>query len=102
MFEWNCYQKSIKPEVRAGTTNIKKRCRNGAKIHENAGSELNKKRCLKTELNKLKQSQKMNPKRLQRIKRYWGNAYWGAFGPNRFCDEEVGPQRSQSTPKNET
>ena len=29
-----------------------------------------------------------------------GNAYWGAFGgPNRFCDQKVGPQRCQSAPK---
>ena len=33
---------------------------------------------------------------------FGGNAYWGAFGgPNRFCDEKIGPQRSQSAPKNE-
>ena len=31
---------------------------------------------------------------------FGGNAYWGAFGgPNRFCDEKVGPQRCQSAPK---
>ena len=31
-----------------------------------------------------------------------GFASGGAFGgPNRFCDEKVGPQRSQSAPKNE-
>ena len=29
-----------------------------------------------------------------------GFASWGAFGgPNRFCDEKIGPQRSQSAPK---
>ena len=35
--------------------------------------------------------------------RYFGGfAYWSAFsGPNRFCDEKVSPQRSQSAPKNE-
>ena len=34
---------------------------------------------------------------------FWGNVYWGAFGgPTRFCDEKIGPQRSQSAPKNET
>ena len=33
---------------------------------------------------------------------FWEKSHWGAFGgPNRFCDERVGPQRSQSAPKNE-
>jgi hypothetical protein len=33
---------------------------------------------------------------------FWGKSHWGAFGgPNRFCDEKVGPQRSQSAPKND-
>ena len=38
-----------------------------------------------------------------KLRDFGGNAYWAAFGgPNRFCDEKVGPQRSQSAPKNET
>ena len=36
------------------------------------------------------------------MKGFWGKSHWGAFGdPNRFCDEKVGPQRSQSAPKND-
>ena len=78
-------------------------CRNEAKIHEQSASELNKKRCLKIELKKQKKSQKLTQKWLHKNdKEFWGNAYWGAFGgPNRFRDEKVGPQRSQSAPKNE-
>ena len=46
-----------------------------------------------------KNDSKMGPKK--RLY-FGGNAYWGAFGgPNRFCDEKVGPQRSQSAPKND-
>ena len=46
-----------------------------------------------------KNDSKMAPKKWGH---FGGNAYWGAFGgPNRFCDEKVGPQRSQSAPKNE-
>ena len=65
-------------------------CRNEAEIHENSASELNKKRCLKTD---------MGPEKWH----YFGeNSSWGAFGgPNRFCDEQVGPPRPQSAPKNE-
>ena len=40
---------------------------------------------------------KMAPKKWRN---FGGNPYWGAFGgPNRFCDEKVGPQRCQSPPK---
>ena len=46
-------------------TNIKKWSRKEAKIHETSVSELNKKPCLKTELNKTKKSQNNNPKWLQ-------------------------------------
>ena len=46
-----------------------------------------------------KNDAKMAPKKWHL---FGGNPYWGAFGgPNRFCDEKVGPQRSQSAPKNE-
>ena len=41
-------------------------CRNEANIHEKSASELNQKRCLKTELKKPKKSQKMTPKLLQK------------------------------------
>ena len=51
-------QKSLKPEVRTNTKNTKKWCRNEAKIHEKSASELNKKRCLKTELKKRKNHKK--------------------------------------------
>ena len=44
----------------------KKWCRNEATIHEKSPSELNKKRCLNTELKKTKKSQKMTPKLLQK------------------------------------
>ena len=45
-----------------------------------------------------KHDSKMAPKKWPD---FGGNAYGGAFGgPNRFCDEKVGPQRSQSAPKN--
>ena len=76
-------------------------CWNEAKIHEKSASELNQKRCLKTELKKkpkiTKNDSKMAPKKWPD---FGGNAYWGAFGgPNRFCDEKVGPQRCQSAPK---
>ena len=43
----------------------KKWCRNEANIHEKSASELNKKRCLKTELNKPKKTQNVTPKWLQ-------------------------------------
>ena len=51
-------------------------------------------------------NQKILEKWLQSTPKKWrqfgGNAYWVAFGgPNRFCNEKVGPQRSQSAPKNE-
>jgi len=46
-----------------------------------------------------KNDSKMAPKKCHL---FGGNAYWGAFGgPNRFCDEKIGPQRSQSAPKND-
>ena len=89
--------------MRTSTKNSKTLCRNEANIHEKSASELNQKRCLKTEVKKprkiTKDDSKTNPKKWRD---FGGNAYWGAFGgPNRFCDEKVGPQRSQSAPKNE-
>ena len=77
--------------------------RHEVKIHETSVPELNKKRRLKTEPQKSKNTPKMTPKWVPKsdtILVFFG--YWGAFGgPNRFCDEKVGPQRSQSAPKNE-
>jgi hypothetical protein len=36
------------------------------------------------------------------VSSFWGKSHWGAFGgPKRFCDEKVGPQRSQSAPQND-
>ena len=77
--------------------------RNEAKTHEKSAPEVNKKRCLKTELKKTKKTQKYIPTWLQKTDSYFGgNSSWGAFGgPNRFCDEKVGSQRSQSALKNE-
>jgi hypothetical protein len=57
---------------------IQNMCRNGLKIHENSASELNKKRCLKTELNKLKNSQKVIPKWLQKTEFMLGEIPLGA------------------------
>ena len=58
-----------------------------------------KNRAQKTE-KKSKNDSKMDPKKWGDFR---GNASWGAVGgPNRFCDEKVGPRRSQSAPKNET
>ena len=45
---------------------IQKMGPNEAKLHEKSASELNKKRCLKIELKKQKQSQKLTPKWLQK------------------------------------
>ena len=51
-----------------------------------------KNKAQQTEKNSKNDSQ-MN---LQKGQNFGGNASWGAFGgPNRFCDEKVGSQRSQ-------
>ena len=57
---------------------------------------------LKNRAQKTEKSQKLTPKWLHKNKFILRKSHWGAFGgPNRFCDEKVGPQRSQSAPKNE-
>ena len=53
-------------------------CRNEAKIHEKSASELNQKRCLKTELKQSKKSQKNTPKWLQKNDRILGEMPIGA------------------------
>ena len=57
--------------------NTKKWCRNEAKIHEQSASELNKKRCLNTELKKPKKSQKMTSKWPQKMILFWGKCLLG-------------------------
>ena len=63
--------------MRTSTKNTKKWCRNEAKIHEKSASELNKKRCLKTELKKTRKSQKMTPKWLKKMCGFWGKCLLG-------------------------
>ena len=53
-------------------------CRNEATIHEKSASELNQKRCLKTELKKSKKLQKMTPKWLQKSEGILGEMPIGA------------------------
>ena len=53
-------------------------CRNEAEIHEKSASELNQKRCLKTELKKTQKSQKMTPKWLQKGEAILGEMPIGA------------------------
>ena len=53
-------------------------CRNEAKIHEKSASELNQKRCSKTELKKKNKSQKMTPKWLQKSEAILGEMPVGA------------------------
>ena len=55
VFEWKSCQKSLKPEVPTSLKHIKKWCQNEANIHEKSMPELNKKRCLKTEIKKTKE-----------------------------------------------
>ena len=87
----NC-QKSLKTGVWTSVKHIKKSCRNKAKMHEKSAPELNKKRCFNTDA-----ENRWVPESDSFL---LGFAYWGAFGgPNRFCDEKVGPQRSQTAPQ---
>ena len=104
VFEWKGCQKSLKPEV---PTSMKKYQTILSKWSQNPwkiGPRTQQKTKLKNRAQKtekfLKNHSKMAPKK---CRNFGGNAHWDAFGgPNRFCDEKVGPQRSQSAPKNET
>ena len=53
-------------------------CRNKARIHEKSIPELNKKRCLKTEPQKSKNTPKMTPKWIQKSDRIMGEMPLGA------------------------
>ena len=53
-------------------------CRNESKIHENSVPELNKKRCLKTDPQKTKNTPKMPPKWNQKSDFIWGKIPLGA------------------------
>ena len=53
-------------------------CRNEANIHEKSASELNQKRCLKTELKKQKKTQKLTQKWLHKNERILGEMPIGA------------------------
>ena len=103
VFEWNGCQKSLKPEVRTSTTKYKKTVLKWSQNPWNIEPGTQQKTMLKNRAKKNEKITKndfnMGPKKLIY---FGGNAYWAAFGgPNRFCNEKVGPQRSQSAPKNE-
>ena len=101
VFEWNGCQKSLKPEVRTSTNKyqkmVSKRSQNPWKI----GFRTQQKTMLKNRAQK--KNHKIWPQNgSKKVRVFWGKSHWGAFGgPNRFCDEKVGPQRSQSAPKND-
>ena len=83
------YQKILKNGAEMKPTSVKNRSRKSTKTK------------LKNRAPKIKKYSKND---LQVGPKEWlyfgGNAYWGAFGgPNRFCDEKVGPQPCQSAPK---
>ena len=80
--------------------NINKWCRNEANIHEKSAPELNKKRCLKTDAKKSKNTQKMTPKSIPKDDFISGVAPLGAplVALTAFGHEKLPPKAPKVPP----